>query len=291
MMRSMTGFGQASTATEAIHVAVEIRTVNSRYLDLNLRLPKELSGLEPELRKEVQSSLSRGRVDVYLDLNLKSGSQYDLNEAVVKNYIATADKVRALGAEGKLDVSTLFQLPGVIMPQPVDLAAGGLLETVKTTFREALEKVVSTRTSEGSELKKDFLQHLEKLQQLTDSIDQQAEKIPDFHRQKLTKRLERLQQEGGVDENRMAQEILHFVERADITEEITRLRSHLSHFEQELKGSESGVVGRRLDFITQELGREMNTILSKSPFAELSELALEGKTEIEKIREQVQNVE
>ena len=120
-------------ATEEMNVAVEIRTVNSRYLDLNLRLPKELSSLEPELRKEIQGSLSRGRADVYVDLSLKSGSQYDLNEAVVENYIATADKVRALGAEGKLDVSTLFQLPGVIMPHPVELPAGGLLDAIHKT--------------------------------------------------------------------------------------------------------------------------------------------------------------
>jgi len=287
----MTGFGQASMATEEMNVAVEIRTVNSRYLDLNLRLPKELSSLEPELRKEIQGSLSRGRADVYVDLSLKSGSQYDLNEAVVENYIATADKVRALGAEGKLDVSTLFQLPGVIMPHPVELTAGGLLAAIHKTFSEALEKVINTRSSEGVELKKDFLEHLEKLQQLTDSIDQQAGKIHDYHRQKLTKKLERLREEGAVDENRLAQEILHYIDRAEIAEEITRLRSHISHFGQELNGSESGVVGRRLDFIAQEMGREMNTILSKSPFAELSEAALEGKTEIEKIREQVQNVE
>jgi uncharacterized protein (TIGR00255 family) len=165
------------------------------------------------------------------------------------------------------------------------------LETINETFSEALEKVVSTRSSEGIELKKDFFEHIKKLQKLTDSIDQQADKIHDYHRQKLTKKLERLQEEGAVDENRLAQEIFHYVDRADIAEEITRLRSHLAHFEQELNGSESAVVGRRLDFITQEMGREMNTILSKSPFAELSELALEGKTEIEKIREQVQNVE
>jgi uncharacterized protein (TIGR00255 family) len=290
-MRSMTGFGQASRATENMNVAVEIRTVNSRYLDLKLRLPKELSSLEPELRKKIQASLRRGRADVFVDLSLKSGSQYDVNEAVVENYIATAEKVRALGAEGKLDVSTLFQLPGVITPHPVELEAGGLLSTIHEIFSEALEKVVSTRSSEGVELKKDFLEHIGKLLQLTDSIDQQAGKVRDHHRQKLTKKLERLKEEGAIDENRLAQEILHYVDRADIAEEITRLRSHISHFGQELNGAESGVVGRRLDFITQEMGREMNTILSKSPFAELSELALEGKSEIEKIREQVQNVE
>ncbi len=290
-MRSMTGFGQAATATDEMNVAVEIKTVNSRYLDLKLRLPKELSSLEPQLRKEVQGSLSRGRADVYVELSLKSGSEYDLNEAVVESYIATARKVRDLGAEGNLEVSTLFQLPGVIMPRPVDLEAGGLLETVQETFIQALEKVVSTRSSEGVALKKDFLEHIGKLQQLTDSIDEQAGKIHDYHRQKLAQKMERLQEDSAVDESRLAQEVLHYVDRADITEEITRLRSHITHFEQELNGSESVVVGRRLDFITQEMGREMNTILSKSPFADLSELALEGKTEIEKIREQVQNVE
>ncbi|MEE8349824.1 MAG: YicC/YloC family endoribonuclease [Acidobacteriota bacterium] len=290
-MRSMTGFGQASRATEDVDVAVEIRTVNSRYLDLKLRLPKELNFLEPELRKTMQDSLSRGRVDVHVELGLKAGAHYDLNEAAVETYIKTAAKVRALGVEGKLDVSTLFQLPGVIKPHSVDLSGKGLLGILRETFTEALGMVVSTRSSEGVELKNAFCEHVQALRQLTDAIAQQAEKVPAYHRQKLTKKLARLQEEGLVDESRLAQEILHYVERADIAEEIVRLRSHTAHFEQELNGGESTVVGRRLDFIAQEMGREMNTILSKSPLAELSELAVDGKTEIEKIREQVQNVE
>ena len=142
-MRSMTGFGQASAATEKVNVTVEMRTVNSRYLDLNLRLPKELSFLELELRKKVQTSLRRGRVDIYVELIIKSGSQSDLNEAIAENYLATAEKIKTLGVEGTLDVSTLLQLPGVIVSYPVDLTAGGLLETIHETFTIALEKLVS----------------------------------------------------------------------------------------------------------------------------------------------------
>ena len=290
-MRSMTGFGQATRSTEEMDVAVEIKTVNSRYLDLNLHLPKALASLEPELRKEVQSHLNRGRMDVYLDLNLKSGSQYDLNEAVVQNYLLTAEKVRSLGVEGKLDVSTIFQLPGVVVPRQVDLSAGGLLHTIQEAFGEALEKVVSTRSSEGTALKQDLSNRIQNLERVTDSIAREAEQIPDYCSKKVTQRIEQLQQKGVVDQNRLTQEILYYADRADISEEITRLRSHLTHFQQDLNGSESTVIGRRLDFITQEMGREMNTILSKSPVAALSKLALEGKTEIEKIREQVQNVE
>lgn len=290
-MRSMTGFGQASAATEKVNVTVEMRTVNSRYLDLNLRLPKELSFLELELRKKVQTSLRRGRVDIYVELIVKSGSQSDLNEAVAENYLATAEKIKILGVKGTLDVSTLLQLPGVIVSHPVDLTAGGLLETIHETFTIALEKLVSTRSSEGTELKKGFLNYIETLNQLTGAIDQHAKEVHTYHRRKLTKNFDQFKEEAVVDEARLAQEIIHHADKSDITEEITRLRSHISHFVQELKGAESEAVGRRLDFIAQEMGREMNTILSKSPFAELSKLALEGKTEIEKIREQMQNVE
>ncbi|MDA2933054.1 YicC family protein [Acidobacteria bacterium AH-259-D05] len=290
-MRSMTGFGQAIRATEEMDVAVEIKTGNSRYLDLKLRLPKELTSLEPELRKEIQSRLHRGRVDVYLDLNLKSGSQYEVNKAVVQNYLQTAEKVGSLGAEGKLDVSTIFQLPGVVVPRPMDLSAQGLLQTIQEVFGEALEEVVSTRSSEGEALKEDFSNRIQNLERVIHGIAQEAEQVPDYHRKRLTQRIEQLKQEGVVDENRLTQEILYYADRCDIAEEITRLRSHITHFQQDLNGSESEVIGRRLDFIAQEMGREMNTILSKSPLAGLSELALEGKTEIEKIREQVQNVE
>ena len=290
-MRSMTGFGQAKRSTEELDLVVEIKTVNSRYLDLNLRVPREVTSLEPRLRKEVQSRLNRGRVELHFELHPKSGNHHDLNETLVENYLAVAEKARSLGAKGELDVSSILQLPGVFVQHEVELSSEGVLETFVEALREALEKVVSTRSNEGEALKKDFQGRLEKLIGLTKRIAEEAEQILDYYREKLKNRVQKLTQEQHLDENRLAQEILHYADRSDIAEEITRLRSHVSQFEEYLTGSEDEAVGRRLDFISQEMGREMNTILSKSPLPAISQLAVEGKTEIEKIREQVQNVE
>ena len=290
-MQSMTGFGQASRSTEEMDLVVEIKTVNSRYLDLNVRVPRELHSLEQQLRKEVQSHLNRGRVELHLELHPKSGNHHDLNEALVENYLSVAEKVRALGGKGELEVSSILQLPGVFAPRETELSTEGIRENLVAALREALEKVVNSRANEGAALKTDFQGRLEDLSSLTDRIAEEADQILEHYREKLKSRVEKLGKEQHLDENRLAQEILHYADRADIAEEITRLRSHVSQFQEYLSGSDKEPIGRRLDFISQEMGREMNTILSKSPLPAISELAVEGKTVIEKIREQVQNVE
>ncbi|MDA2929631.1 YicC family protein [Acidobacteria bacterium AH-259-O06] len=290
-MRSMTGFGQAARSIEEMDVVVEIKTVNGRYLDLNARLPKELTFFESDLRKEVRSHLGRGRVDIYINLILKSTDQYDFNEAVVQNYLSVAERVRTLGVQGVLDVATLLPLPGVVAARPLDVSSQRILQTILEAVREALEKVVGARCSEGEALKKDIENRIQKVSQLTDRIAEQAQQIPDHYRRKLMCRIQELTQEQVIDENRLAKEILYYAERSDISEEITRLRSHITHFQEELSAWEGEVIGRRLDFICQEMSREMNTILSKSPLAGILKPAVDGKTEMEKIREQVQNVE
>jgi uncharacterized protein (TIGR00255 family) len=184
-----------------------------------------------------------------------------------------------------------LQLPGVFSPREVELSPEGIQENLVETLREALEKVVNSRSKEGAALKKDFQERLESLSSLTDRIAKEADQILEHYREKLKKRVEKLGKEQHLDENRLAQEILHYADRSDIAEEITRLRSHVSQFQEYLSSSENEPIGRKLDFISQEMGREMNTILSKSPLPAISELAVEGKTVIEKIREQVQNVE
>jgi len=237
-MRSMTGFGRANRSTEEMDLVVEIKTVNSRYLDLNLRVPRELNSLEQQLRKEVQSHLDRGRVELHFELHPKSGNHHDLNEALVENYLAVAEKVRSLGGKGELEVSSILQLPGVFAPREVELAPEGIQESLMETLREALEKVVKSRSNEGAALKKDFQGRLENLSSLTDRIAEEAEQILDHYREKLKNRVEKLSQEQHLDENRLAQEILHYADRADIAEEITRLRSHVSQFQEYLSGSD-----------------------------------------------------
>ena len=286
----MTGFGQAALSVEEVGVAVEIRTVNSRYLDLKVRLPKELVSLEREIRKELESLLVRGRVDVHVDLVIKRSDQYDLNQTLVENYLVLAEKARSLGAVGEVDVSSLLQLPGVVIPRQVDSTSEPVRQAILEVVLEAAGEVIAVRRAEGAALKMDLVKRLSRLAKITDLIAEQTALVQSHYRKKLMKRLADLVPEQVVDENRLAQEMVYFADRSDISEEITRLRSHLEQF-QVCLDSEEQVVGRRLDFICQEMGREMNTVLSKSPLAAISEPGVEGKAEIEKIREQVQNVE
>ena len=289
-MHSMTGFGQAARLSEEVEVFVEIRTVNSRYLDIKTRLSKGLLPLEQNIKKIVELQLFRGRVDVQVDLKTNQSDQYDLNQNLVENYLLLAEKSRSLGAVGEVNVSSLLQFPGVVIPKRIDSTSEPVCEAIFETVQEAVSEVVIVRRTEGESLKKDLKKRLVLLAKTTDFIAGQTEFIQSHYQKKLKKRLTDVISEQDIDENRLAQEMVYFVDRSDISEEITRLRSHLKQFQTclDLKGQ---VIGRRLDFICQEMGREMNTVLSKSPLTTISEPGLEGKSEIEKIREQVQNVE
>lgn len=287
-MKSMTGFGHAERAFDAIQISVDIKTTNGRYLDMNLRLPRELSVLEGEVRKEIQNRLSRGRVEGYINLNVGAGDQYQLDEPTVQNYLTLAQKARASLGEGVINLLTLFQLPGVIRPRQFESSEESL-RAVLEVVREALDMVESTRSVEGASLKAELEKRLQNLEQVVDQVAAGTHRISDYYRDKLTQRVHDLLRERAVDENRLAQEVLYYAERYDVSEEISRLRSHINRFRQYLDQSEH--VGKNLDFLCQEMNREMNTVLSKSPVAGLSEIGVEGKAEIEKIREQVQNVE
>lgn len=289
-MKSMTGFGHAERAFDLIQISVDIKTTNGRYLDMNLRLPRELSALEGEVRKEIQNRLSRGRVEGYINLTAGATDQYQLDEPTVHNYVTLAQKTRDSLGEGVINLLTLFQLPGVIRPRQFESSEESL-RAVLEVVREALDKVESTRSLEGASLKAELEKRLQNLEQLVDQVAAGTRRISDYYRDKLTQRVHDLMRERAVDENRLAQEVLYYAERYDVSEEIARLRSHIQRFRQYLDQSEQEHVGKNLDFLCQEMNREMNTILSKSPVADLSEIGVEGKAEIEKIREQVQNVE
>lgn len=290
-MLSMTGYGQSLRSIDDVNVAVEIKTVNSRYLDVNARIPRELSLLESDIRREVREKLFRGRVDVFIDVTANRTDQYELNEALAAHYLSLQERALSLGVEGGLDISTLLQLPGVLVPRQVNYAGEEILQSILEGVREAVTKVIEVRSREGAELRTDLESRVQKLSSITNDLAELTEEASTHYRRKLERRIADLDLDRPLDENRLAQEVLYYAERADIAEELTRLRSHVSQFQDLMEPNEEQVLGRRLDFICQEMGREMNTILSKSPLVASSELALEGKTEIDKIREQVQNVE
>ena len=290
-MRSMTGFGQSSMATDIAEIEVQVKTVNSRYLDLKIRLPRELLGMEQDLRKEIQSHLHRGRVDLWVEVRSRETGLARVNPAQVRAYLRAAQELADLGVQGNLELGTLLALPDVFDSRGNgDRQLEGVASGVKQCLGEALEQVVRHRQAEGQTLKEDVQDRLIALAGVTDQIEEQAESVAEFQRQRLQEVLASLDDLPEVDATRLVQEVAFYTERVDISEEITRLRSHLIRFEELLEADQS-VIGKNLDFLCQELNREMNTVLSKAGRVEISEVAVAGKTEIERIREQVQNVE
>ncbi len=290
-VRSMTGFGRAQASLPGASLRVEIRTLNGRYLDAKIRTPKEMNHLEPELRKLAQASLNRGRVDLNVELDVLSDSEFQLNEDLVLGYEGAARRLRELGFQGELGLASILQLPGVLEQRRFDMESSTLKQAVLDTVATALAQTVEVRDVEGEALRADLDSRLRRLCGLLEEIEPLSATFAPHYRERLERKIEELSRSAASDEARLAQEILFHAERADISEEISRLRTHIERFFELLGDPSEDGIGKNLDFLCQEMNREMNTIVSKSPLPESSRLAVEGKLEIEKIREQVQNVE
>jgi len=272
-------------------ISVEVRTLNSRYFDFRPRLGRELTFLEGELKKQIQRSLRRGRVELYIEVTPRSGNQLELNDALVENYLDLADSLRREGVAGVIELKELLNLPGVCVPKKDIVRAETIEEDILGAVSETLDQVLDARRVEGNALKVDLEQRLGQLASHMDAVEGYAEQISEHYFQKLSTRLDEMLGEHELDEGRLAQEVFYYVEKSDISEEITRLRSHLDRFSKYLSEAEAGPIGKTLDFVCQEMNREINTILSKTAVVDISRIAIEAKGEIEKIREQVQNVE
>ena len=289
-MQSMTGFGRAERSFERMDIIVEIRTLNGRYLDLKPNLPKGLLSHEPRLRKQVQGLLQRGRVEVTVHLVPRAMDRYQVDQAVVQNYLVLSQEIQSLGIEGQLDFNGFLQLPGVLTSLGSLDDGESFASDLFGVLHDALNQVVESREIEGKNLKTEIDNYLRTLEQLLEGIRADAEAVFSFHRQKLRERIDQLDVEEALDEGRLAQELVYYARRSDITEEIARLQSHISRFRDTTEDVTKSI-GKNLDFLCQEMNREISTILAKSPLPDTSDLALKAKSEIEKIREQVQNVE
>ncbi len=289
-MQSMTGFGHSETTVGNLTLSVDAKSVNGRFLDINVRLPRELVAVEPEIRAEIQKRLGRGRIDLTVTTSYAAGQQ-DVNEPALEAYLAVAAKLNARGIPGELNIGTLLQLPGITGAPQVDYSSPELTSAIRSAAARALEKVVASRKAEGATLQRDLENRITVLRNAVQTIASRATETRDYYYDKLKQRLDEALRDQAVDQGRLAQELIYYVERSDAAEEITRLLSHLDRFVQYLAKADSENVGKQLDFLCQEMNREMNTILSKSPFADVAQIGVEGKAEVEKIREQVQNVE
>ena len=292
-MNSMTGFGRGAASGDGFEISVEMKTVNNRFLDVVLKLGGELQTLEAPLKKIISGRLSRGRVDVNIQYDRSQEISYELNRPVISGYLAALNELKSeFEIGGDPDINVIARLPNIFNVKKED-AAGEFMDAVEAAVISALDDLEAMRSSEGAMLKTELLERLSNIETYTDEVEKEAGNISDEYRQRLTKRITELlaktESQIELDQSRLAQEVAYLADRADISEEIARLRTHIEHFRSIM--DEEKEVGKRLDFLTQELNREANTITSKTNNMIVKENALQVKSEIEKIREQVQNVE
>ena len=292
-MKSMTGFGRGTVTEENFAVTVELKTVNNRFLDISLRLAGEMQSLESLIKRQISNKLARGRVEVNLNYERTNEIVYELNRPMIAGYLAAMRKMQEdFSLSGEPDLNVIARLPNVLLPKKEDLS-NGFVVGVERAISAALEDLEKMRENEGEMLRSELNFRLTEIENRVPAIQSECDKVADEYRQRLTKRigefLAKSESQIEIDQSRLAQEVAYLSDRSDISEEIQRLKSHIEHFRQIM--TESTEVGKRLDFLTQELNREANTIASKTNNLTVKENALGIKSEIEKIREQVQNIE
>ncbi|MGD9589812.1 MAG: YicC/YloC family endoribonuclease [Pyrinomonadaceae bacterium] len=292
-MRSMTGFGRGAASGDNFSVTVELKTVNNRFLDINLKMGSDMQAVEAAVKRTISDRLHRGRVEVNLQYDRTAEVSYELNRPLISGFISAMKEIRdEFGLPGEPDINVVARIPNVMSPRKVEVD-GALVSGIENALLTALDDLQKMRESEGAMLKEELSARLASIEALVPAIADAAGSVAEEYRQKLTKKigdmLAKSESQIELDQARLAQEVAYLADRADISEEIARLTAHIEHFRQIM--DEESDVGKRLDFLTQELNREANTITSKTGNMTVKENALKIKSEIEKIREQVQNVE
>jgi len=295
MIRSMTGFGRSRFETGGQHFEIEARSVNHRHLDFRLRLPQALQGLEAEARAFSQDRLVRGKVDLNVALTESTASSVRLqvDAELAAQYVEAARELGAShGLASDLDMGRLLSMPGVIRQVDERLGDEGTLEALCAGLADALQALQSMQEEEGEKLNAEFALALDRIIELVDWLESRSAEVLESSREKLKQRMDQIQSETGLlDSARLHQEVVILTDRLDIREELVRLRSHVDQFRNVIGGCDSGqAVGRRLDFLLQEMGREANTVGSKANDAPIAHQIVELKTQLEKLREQVQNI-
>lgn len=292
---SMTGYGRSLDKQGDYTVTIELRSVNHRFLDISFRLPKNYLWLEEHCAKVLKGFFSRGKIDVFVQIKKNTGeaeSCVTLNKSLLREYLSSLKHIkREYKIPGRIRLADLLRIPDLFIYAEQEEDQETIKEVVLRGMEQAARELLAMREKEGEIIFGDLAKRIAKLEREIEKIASIAHELPGLYREKITQRLQELSPEAMevIDEHRLAAEILLYVDRSDITEEIVRFRSHLRQFADTLKMTEP--IGRKLDFLTQELHREANTIASKSSELTISHNVVEIKAEIEKIREQVQNIE
>ena len=292
MLRSMTGFGAAETENESYKVHVEVKSVNQRFLDLAFHMPRLLNVWEDELRNRIKEKAARGKMDVYVTLVDKREMEacVRVNHGLAKGYHGALNEISdLLHLPRNGDVTAIAAYPDVlVMEERTSLE--GCEEVLFPALEQALESLDAMRQREGMNIQQDFQQRLAELESMVDKVSALAPEIVEAYRQRLQKMMAELLADKDFDETRIIQETAIYADKVNYTEEIVRLKSHFQQFRQMVAAAE-GPVGRKLDFLIQEMNREANTIGSKANNAAAAQIVVDIKSEIEKLREQVQNIE
>ena len=293
MIRSMTGYGKQNLSVEGREYQIEIKSVNHRYLDINVKIPKAISYLEETIKKEISNKIKRGKIDVFVSFenNSEEGRKIEINKQLAKLYI---EQLKELAQEEKiesnLEVMDIAKIPDVLTIK-VDEENSKIKDEIKQVTQGAVTRILEMKNIEGEKISQDLLQRIRNIQSKIVEISAKSTGLIEEYVVKLEKRVKELLKNDEVDKSRLAQEVVIYADKCSIEEEITRLKSHIFQFENLISNNQDGAIGKKLDFIIQEMNRETNTIGSKANNLEITNGVIDIKTEIEDIREQVQNIE
>lgn len=292
MVKSMTGFGHAEAVSEKRKLTVEMKSVNNRYLDVNIRMPKKFSAFEAQVRNVLKEYVSRGKVDVFIseETFAEGAGEVVLNTALAKQYMDACNSISSeLGIDGQVKITDIARFPDVITVREPETDEDELWADIEEVVRACAEKFNAARIAEGERLRADMTAKLHQMERNVAYIEEHEPQIMADYRARLMKKLSDILEDRTIDENQLATALIIYSDKICTDEETVRLKSHIIQMIDELGKDES--VGRKLDFLAQEMNRESNTILSKAGDLATSNVGIELKTEVEKIREQIQNIE
>lgn len=292
MIKSMTGYGRSEGRYENRNILVELRSVNHRYCEVSVKTPKPLLRLENRLKKIIQNRFSRGKIDLYITMNGSEDQirRLTLDKEMARQYfLILEDLKKELHLEGKIDLGILTNFKDIITVSEVEEETKGVESEVERLLIRAMDSLESMRIKEGQSIARDLLKRIKKIKRIIEKIEKKSPMAAREHRKKLRERVSEFARGIEIDNNRLIQEVAIYADRSDISEEIVRLKSHLDQLEKMIEGDKAA--GRGLDFLVQETNREINTIGSKANNSTISLCVVSVKSELERLREQVQNIE
>lgn len=292
MIQSMTGFGRGEATDDKYKITIEMKSVNHRYLDVSIRSPRKLNCFESEIRNQIKTFANRGKVDVFINLEVieKNNGGVHYNSDVASAYLKGLSQIaEEFDLDNKVNAYQLSRYPDVFTAEEEEYDEEALLALLQSALKQAGQQFKESRTTEGATLYLDIQSKLENISKVVEHIVERSPQLVEEHRKKLTEKVQELLGDTKIDEAVLATELIVYSDKICVDEEMVRLRTHIKHVSETLQEGEN--VGRKLDFLIQEMNREANTTLSKANDIDIANYGIELKTEIEKIREQIQNIE